>query len=166
MYHRNLLSAYGRTTDWRKSTFLEIGTKKAECCGPQRPRCRSAWSQVEKGPLITWASGIPTFLRCSITKARAEGKASCFSHRPWACSMHMHPSAPRSPCLPAQCPVLLPCLHLTDFHCLLATWCLLGCKILITETKSSERPYTENRIPALIYKKGKGKWWAYFTVYL
>lgn len=166
MYHRNLLSAYGRTTDWCKSTFLEIGTKKAECCGPQRPRCRSAWSQVEKGPLITWASGIPTFLRCSITKARAEGKASCFSHRPWACSVHTHPSAPPSPCLPAQCPVLLPCLHLTDFHCLLATWRLLGCKILITETKSSERPYTENRIPALIYKKGKGKWWAYFTVYL
>ena len=92
MYHRNLLSAYGRTTDWHKPTFLEIGTEKVECCGPHRPRCRSAWSQVEKGPLIKWASGIPMFLRCLITKVRAKGKASSFSHHPWACYMHMHPS--------------------------------------------------------------------------
>ena len=42
-----------------KSPFLEIGTKKADCCGRQRPRRGSACSQVEKGPLIRRASEVP-----------------------------------------------------------------------------------------------------------
>lgn len=164
MYHRNLLSTYGRTRDWHKSTFLEIGTKKAECCGPQRPRCRSAWSQVEKGPLIKWASGIPVFLWCSITKVRAEGKAAPFSCRPWACYTHMRPSALCSPCLPAQCLILLLCLHLTDFHCLWLPDASLGARSSSRRQRAVRGHTQKIESQPSFTKKEKGS--AYFTVYL